>query len=160
MLLIFKRNIYIVLSYADRVNFLKYPWKIEIYDGWSKRSIFSQDVVHFPALSSRTAGSPSVQLSAESATGVLEVATKARSRLVAPTGAVQWLSPLSTLNHALEASLHPPTNRSHHYHRGSDFWRRFSLFTPLTVSCLMLATICRLPSGSVLSLIRVHALFE
>jgi len=37
----------------------------------------------------RTASSPSVQLSAESATGVPEVATKARSRLVAPTGAVQ-----------------------------------------------------------------------
>jgi len=34
-------------------------------------------------------GPPSVQLSAESATGVPEVATKARSRLVAPIGAVQ-----------------------------------------------------------------------
>lgn len=51
--------------------------------------LFTKCCPLFPAPPTRTASSPSVQLSAESATGVPEVATKARSRLVAPTGAVQ-----------------------------------------------------------------------
>lgn len=76
----------------------------------------------------RPLGAQVVQLSAESATGVPEVATKARSQLVAPTGAVRWLSPLSTLNHALEASLRPGTSRS------LVAWTRLLNTLPLSIS--------------------------